>query len=926
VSQRVIGREHELSATNAFLDAIRGEPAALVIEGEPGIGKTVLFDNVVEGAETRGYRVLQCRSSSAETKLAFATLADLLTDVIDDVLADLPPPQRRALEVALLRVEPDRRTGDWRATATGLLSVLSTLARSAPVLVGIDDVHWIDGPSLRVLEFAVRRLGERPIGIAVSTRPTDGAVPLGLDRALSATSFSLVTPGPLSLASLFQLVSARLGETLERSLLVRVADSSGGNPYYALEIARAFFRSDRRAGPGDVLPLPDTLADLVAVHIAELPSDTRDVLLVAASTPDPTVELLERVTGRRRTTLGVRTAADAGVLVVADGRVQFSHPLLASAVYGAASSEERRLAHTRLARAVVGEEARVRHAALGARAADPDVAAELEVAAGNARARGAPEAAAELVDLALRLTPVELTEDRDRRIVRLAEYTFLSGDAAHARIVLHDVSAAASAPVRTRTLVLEAQIAWQTSGGAEAVQLCERALVSAAGHSALEAEAHTWAAEFSDFDESERSRHARAALECLGTLADPDPGVLASALKAYAESELVLGRGLPLDAVERATELERDGAPHRVADRAEVAAGWWLVWADDLGRARGRLERGLQAAYDEGDESSLLQLYGWLRELEFRSGNIGAAERHGREQLALAEQSGSERFRSAGLGRMAMIEAFLGRVEEARAAALAALAFAEEHSDDGLEVICVWALGFLEQSLSDFEAARTWFERAEETHERIGLVEPGYARFHADHIETLLVLGRNERAEELLERLESRARAVDRPSALAGAARCRALRYTADGDTKAAGRALAAAFEQHERVAMPFDRARTLLVQGQVLRRARKRNAALESLEEALASFEALGAPLWAATTRRELERIGLRRGDPHALTDTERRVAELAATGLTNKQIAGQAFLTPKSVEDVMGRVYRKLGIHSRAELGAKMVGRAGA
>jgi ATP/maltotriose-dependent transcriptional regulator MalT len=927
VAQSVIGREPELATAERFLDASGTAPAALLIEGEAGIGKTAIFEAVTEDGAARGFRVLQCRCSPAETKLTFAALSDLLASVTDDVLSDIPAPQRHALDVALLRAEPARATFDWRATGTGLLSALLRLSESAPVLVAIDDLHWIDRPSARTLEFAARRLAPRAIGLVVSTRPPQGSdMPLALDRALPPAAVSVIRPGPLSIAALYQLIHARLGEPLERSLLVRVADSSGGNPFYALEIARALLRSGHRPGPSEALPLPDTLADLLAVHVEELSADARDVLLVAASTPSPTVELLQAVTGQRRATAGLKKAEQAGIVAVEDGRVRFTHPLLGSAVDSGASPEDRRLAHTRLARAVDGEEARVRHAALGAHAPNAQVASELERVAATGRARGAPESAAELLDLALRLTPAEDVDDWARRVVVAADYTFVTGDAARARLLLRQLPEATPAPLQTRALVLEARIAWQTDGGPEAVDLCERALLSGAGDSALEAEAHTWAAEFSDFDESGRSRHARAALECLGELPDPDPGLLASALKAYAESELVLGRGLPLDAVERATELEREGTPHRVADRAEVAAGWWLVWTDDLAEARRRLEAGLKAALDERDESSLLQLYGWLRELELRSGNFEEAERRGREQLALAEQSGSERFRAAALGRIAMVEAHLGRVEEARAAATISLASAESHSDDGLAVICLWALGFLELSLGEFAAAGEWFERAETTHERIGLVEPGYARFHADHVETLLALGRHERAGVLLERLEARARAVDRPSALAGAARCRALLHVANGETEAAEDAIAEALRQQNRLTMPFERARILLTRGQLFRRARRRKAALASLEEALAAFEGIGAPLWAATAQRELERIGLRRGDPHELTDTERRVAELAASGLTNKQIAGQAFLAPKSVEDVMTRVYRKLGIHSRAELGARIGQRTGA
>jgi len=230
--------------------------------------------------------------------------------------------------------------------------------------------------------------------------------------------------------------------------------------------------------------------------------------------------------------------------------------------------------------------------------------------------------------------------------------------------------------------------------------------------------------------------------------------------------------------------------------------------------------------------------------------------------------------------------------------------------------INLWVLGFLDLSTGELAAADRHLSRADEIGERIGLVEPGQWRFHADHIEALVGLGELERAAALCARLEERGRAVDRPWALATAARCRGLIAAAQGDLEAAVTECERALVEHGRLPVPFERARTLLVLGQVERRARRKRAARESLAAALAVFEQLGAPLWVKRARAELARIGGRTPAGSELTASEARVAALVAQGRTNKEAAAELFLSVNTVETTLRHVYAKLGVRSRAEL----------
>ena len=247
-ASEVVGRESELAAIHDFLDGVPAGPAALLVVGEPGIGKTTLWNEGVAAAGERGRRILSCRPVEAEIALPFAALGDLLERVPGDVLARLPEPQREALEIALLRAETKPGPLHGRAVGVGVLGAIRALAEDVPVVVAIDDVQWLDSPSADALAFAARRLRDEPVGFLLARRADarDDA-PLPLESALDPTRVTRLSVGPLDLQSLDRLLRSQLDRQFLRPALVELQRVSGGNPFFALELGRALHRAGRLA-------------------------------------------------------------------------------------------------------------------------------------------------------------------------------------------------------------------------------------------------------------------------------------------------------------------------------------------------------------------------------------------------------------------------------------------------------------------------------------------------------------------------------------------------------------------------------------------------------------------------------------------------------------------------------------------------------
>jgi DNA-binding CsgD family transcriptional regulator len=380
------------------------------------------------------------------------------------------------------------------------------------------------------------------------------------------------------------------------------------------------------------------------------------------------------------------------------------------------------------------------------------------------------------------------------------------------------------------------------------------------------------------------------------------------------------GRGLAVELGEKAIELEREARPARVEDRAAMVLGECLKQADRFGESRHWLGQALQAAREEGDESSLQNLLAHLADLECWAGNWPAAERYAASSWDAAGQVGQRAWRSIPLYVRALIDAHLGRLDAARAEAGEGVSVATAARDPWMLMLLSGALGFTELTAGNLEQAEASLSRAVDLSDRIGLAEPAAWRFHANHIEVVIGLGDLDRAEYLLGRFDQWGRATGRLWTLATAARCRGLLLAGHGDTDGAVRALEDALRHHQRLAMPFELGRTLLVMGQVQRRAKRKRLAKEHLDHALAIFESLPSPPWADRARAEISRLGLRPPAPLALTATEGRIAAMAAAGHTNRQIAQALFLSIRTVEANLARIYRKLGISSRAQLGAAL------
>jgi predicted ATPase len=340
----MIGRERELAAADDFLDGLTEGAAALVLEGEPGIGKTMLWAATIARAEQRDCRVMSCRPAEAEAKLSYAALADLLSSVEEEAFQGLPGPQRRAIETALLRADTRGERVDQRAVSAAVASLMVACARERPLVVAVDDVQWLDSPSARVLAYAVRRFDSAPVGVLVSVRSDGGAPePLALDRALARVAGLRLRP--LSLGALRQIVTARLGLSPSRPLLLRIARHSGGNPFFALELAEALAGADAPV-LDDASSLPERLKELVAARIEKLTPRTREALLHVSALAKPTLAVIEKA-GQPSSALGQAEAA--GMVEIGEGNVRFAHPLLASAVYSSVTAVRRRELHRRLA-------------------------------------------------------------------------------------------------------------------------------------------------------------------------------------------------------------------------------------------------------------------------------------------------------------------------------------------------------------------------------------------------------------------------------------------------------------------------------------------------------------------------------------------------------------------------------------------------
>jgi len=907
----IFGRERELAQADAFLAAVGARFGVLRLQGEPGVGKTTIWREIIRRARDRQFRVLCCQPAETETRFALSGLADLIEPVEIERYAALPPPQRHALEVALLRVDPAGPGPDLRALATAVRSLLANLSAEGPLLVAIDDMQWLDPDTAAILQFALRRLTDTRTGWLMAVRlPWVGW--LASDEPAATESRTVIPLGPLPLSAIHQMLLDRKHTALSRPVLYRVYQSSDGNPLFALEIARALEMSPR-TGAGDLLTIPSSLRALVADRIPALSADARDALLGAAALSRPTVGLVERVSSAT----GLAAAEETGLLRVEAGQVAFAHPLYASAVYEAAPRTERNALHLRLAGLVRDAEERARHLALAAERPDASLAGTLEEGAALAGSRGAWESAADLFERARALTPPGQPDAAHRRGVAAAECHVHAGERSRARELLDGILAEPLArPLRADALRLLAEISYNEERAVEARRLYEEAL----GYTddprivaTIEIGLSYLSGQLADL--AAGARHARRALARAEVTGDKT--LIAAALAECAMFDYLTGLGVSWDTVQRSAALEDRGSVMPLLWRPTTIQALLLLYVGRHAEARERLADVRTQALDRGDESDLAFIGLWRSWLEVRSGCFAAAISVAEEALSMASLTGSVSVRRHLLAQRALVYACRGEP----AAALRDCTEAAAGSRHPW--VTAWiaaARGMLELSRGDPGAAWAACEEVTAAIEQYGITEPVLPFFLPDAIEALVATGALDRAGKLLGAFAARGRELDRAWALATAGRCRGLLLAGRGDIRGAREALEQALAQHDRLDMPLERARTLLVSGTVERRAHKPARARAQLEQALTICEQLGAALWAQRTREELGKLAARRSGGHELTNAERRVAEASARGLTNREVAAALFLSPKTVEAHLSSIYRKLGIGSRAALGAYM------
>jgi DNA-binding NarL/FixJ family response regulator len=697
------------------------------------------------------------------------------------------------------------------------------------------------------------------------------------------------------------VLAQELGTTFPRPTLVRVAQASGGNPLYAIEIARELNRRGEHDISGRV-PVPQDLDALVRARVRALPVEARDALLRAATLARPDTETIDPAE--------LAPAEEAGLVrVEVDGRIEFVHPLFASAVYSAAPAARLREAHRRVADLAHDPEERARHLALAAPGPDAGVVRELQAAARHARLRGSPDSAAELTRLALRLLPANAPA-RPELQLELAEQLLLASDFPAARALLEELrTTLRPGDLRARALLTLVEIDYWRRGESAATALAEEALADARDP-VLRARCHVAVALYAGtVDLPKAAASAREALALLESVPEPDPGLVAAALSARVRADLFLGDGFDRETAMRALALEESGPPATVDTRVVFKLGQWLRYIDDLDGARASLEQAEQQAREEGDESSLANILlnrvivaTWAGDL------VGAAELAERMSDAFGQHGGVGP--EAGDLWRAYVDAYAGRVESVREAAAKA--------DPGEPMVtALWSrcMGLAELAAGETISADRHLTEALEVFERVAFREPAIWRVDGDAIEAALAVGDVGRAQRLLARFEERATRSRIPWSLAVSARCRGLVLAARGELDAAAEALERALAEHEHCPMPFERARTLLVQGRLERRLKRKRQARLSLDEARGLFAHVGAGTWLARVDEELGRVTVRRA-PEELSATELRIAQLAAEGLSNQAIAERVFVSVKTVESNLKRAYRKLDISSRAQL----------
>lgn len=872
----------------------------LVLVGDPGIGKTALL--AYAAAQAPDFAVVRAQGVESEAEIPFASLYELCRPFLDrlDLLA---PPQASALNAAFGIVEGE--TSRF-AVGAGTLSLLATAAEERPLLLLVDDAHWLDRGSADALAFAVRRLRADRIASLLAMRPGEG-------RAFERSDLPELELDGLDDDSSAALLGSANGGTLDPEQKHEILELARGNPLALLELPRHVEARDPGAEP---IRLGKQLEDAFAARARALPDGTRCALLVAAVTSTPDLEIVRRALERLDLSPAeLEPAESTGLVSVVDGSLEFRHPLVRSALYHAADAAERRRAHAAVAAGLGDDERAAWHLAAAAVGADDVAADALERAAERARRRSGFAAAAAAYERGARLSVHK--SDRVRRLGAGADAAWLAGRTGRALALIEEALAHTDDALRRGALLHTRGMIEHNVGDTRAQWTLEDAAALLVDGDRRKACLSLNAAVGSALMAGEIER-ALSLSERAYAIADPaEADQHLFALLPRGASLLMAGRpeeGLPF--LEDAAAAFRNGAVLADDPRHLSWSALTAFWLGDAELMAAKAAKAVEWAREQAAVAALPFAARLLARSQLIIGQWRAAHASLTESLEAARISGQAMQEAETLGTLAWLAAAQGRTDECR-----------RHVDQGIEIAercglhwqngLLHALVMLELGLG-FDDGAPGVTRYRRSLAERPLRDTPANSTAPDLIEALIRMGEAGAAEELLAPFADEAVRIGQPFPRATALRCRALL----ADEASYERLLEQSLAFHALDQNVFAAARTRLVYGERLRRSRRRIDAREQLHAALTVFERLEARPWAERARAELRASGerLRRNDPTTddeLTPQELQIALLVAEGKTNREVGAQLFLSPKTIEWHLGHVYGKLGIRSRMELG---------
>jgi DNA-binding CsgD family transcriptional regulator len=896
----LLGRDRERRDIARAVERARsGASSTLGLVGEAGIGKTVLLDHAADCAA--GLRLLRARGIESEAQIPFASLLELLRPALP-LLERIPAPQAVALGGALA-LRPAHAQERF-AVGAATLSLLAAYAEEGPVVVLVDDAHWLDDSSAQALLFAFRRLVADPIAVLLAVRE-------GEPSLLDGADLPVVRLGGLGAED-----AARLVPGLSPALAQRLHGATAGNPLALLELGSD--PDDLALAPeGAPVLLPARISGAFVRRVGGLDDDTRRALVLAATSDSGDLALLAHAAGRLGIDLAALAGAErAGLLALAPGTVEFRHPLARSAIYADAPADQRRAAHRALAAALPDRDGdrRAWHLAAAAVGADDTASVALEQAGARGRDRSAFGTASAAFERAGRLAAEP--ERRARLLLEAADTAWLAGLAERAVALLAEARATTADPA---TAVEVDQLDGHIATRRGPVMRGHEILTAAAGRADPErAVAMLTEAAGACFYAGDAAAMLTAAEGARAALA-PEASTRARFLAATAVG---MARILGGDAAAGAAAIhEAVGLAEGSAElRDDLRLVPWLavgpIFLRESGAGRSLLDDALRLARDRAAVGALPFVLNLIARDHATTDRWAVAEATYGESIALARESGQQTELVFGLAGLAWLQARRGREAECRAGAAEALELCRVLGTRLHEVWATAALGELELGLGNAARAAEHLERQGALLAELGITDVDLSPA-SELVDAYLRLGRPDDAGRLAGELMDAAQTKGQPWSLARAHRCRG-QVAGDDDH-------AVAFEQalalHAQTPDAFETARTRLAYGERLRRARERVLAREQLRAAAETFEHLAARPWADRAATELAATGetVRRreaGTRDELTPQELQIALLLAGGRTTREAAAALFLSPKTIEYHLRSVYRKLGIHSREEL----------